>query len=214
MTTPEILALIARKLQDPSYTDSMLLQELNYGLRNLAYKIPLPSLITSAVVDTVLDQDYVSMPADYQTRLVFVSNTSLNSETKCELCYNRQTIRNMNALDAVGDVQFVAEEGGLLFYMEIPAESQSLKLTYYALPTVLTDEDTSSPDCVPAAHHMLLVNYVVSQIFAEIEDGIEGQKVNTTFYLNKYLLELEVLENEMPDPSLPRRYYPRMISTF
>lgn len=216
MNTQEILDQIERKLQDSSYArDTELLPALNNALLMVAFQHPLPALQVTETVDSVLEQDFVSMPSDYHTRLLFVQNKT--TERNCRICYTRQTLRRMYEpeLQEKGDIEDVALEGRTLYYRRIPETVQTLQLTYYTQPDALTDATDSTPDCLPESlHFQILGNYVLYQLFSEIEDGMEGQKINTEFYMSQYMTGMQMLNTYWPDVSRPRRYFSRRIKTY
>jgi hypothetical protein len=116
-----------------------------------------------------------------------------------------------------GDIEAVALEGTVLHYRRLPIDPQDLDLTYYAKPEPLTASESSKPICIPEPlHYQLLVNLVLWDLYSEIEDGIEGQKVNTEYHAGQFATAMQTLMSEAyyPDASQPRRYFPRRIKTF
>jgi hypothetical protein len=111
-----------------------------------------------------------------------------------------------NRLDHSGPVSEVTIRGGDLYYQGIPGVPTELTLFYYRKPTLLVDYDPSGedgeagdladdiPDGIPEPFQKgLLVNYACKEIFDEIEDGMDGEKLNTQRYEAKYQAALAKL---------------------
>lgn len=215
MNGEELVQAVSSALQDPSYESEDILNRINQGLIFLATQRPLPQLQVSSVVSSVPGQDYVPMPDDFYNRLFAAYNQTKKIE--CVICYTRKTLDGIYAgiNSEEGDIQYVVDEGGFLYYKLVPVQSQDIKLTYYTKPAKIEEYDDSIPYCIPKGlHHQTLVMYALWDIFTEIEDGLEGQKINTNYYGNQFATGLEMLKIYCPDPSKPRRYYPRKAKTF
>lgn len=216
MNTAAMLDAIERNIQDPSYSrDEVLLPMLNEALSFVAYQHPLSVLQESAIVETEVDTDQVEMPEDYHSFLFQAYNQT--AAIPCRVCYTRKTLDRMYSEDvnANGRVESVLVEKNMLFYRRIPTTPETLKLDYYGHPPLLTDSEDSSPECLPhALHKRLLVHQVLSNVWSELEDGIDSKKNNTDFHYNLYNEGLAMLKTYMPDVARPRHYYPRKARFF
>lgn len=215
MNAIDLLETIDRKLQDPSYGPEIVLSSLNRGLLFIARQRPLPALQVDGEVQTVQDSDKVAMPPDFHAHLIFAHNKT--KERHCRICYNRRTLRSLYEpeLQKNGDALDVTDEGGFLYYRRVPVNPQTLKLTFYTHPELLEEAEESVPSCIPESlHQFLLVNYVLWDLFEEIEDGMEGRKVNTEYYAGQFSTGLQMLRETCPDPSVPKRYFSRRVQTF
>ncbi len=67
----------------------------------------------------------------------------------------------------------------MLWYQKIPAEAESLMLILYKNPAELEEDDDTPSDLPSSLHKLLLVNGASHLIYNEIEDGVEGEKINT-----------------------------------
>ena len=76
MTKAELVTEIARKVQDTSYTSSIILGFINDGLKDVAGQVLLPALRTSATVTTIANAAQVPMPDDYQRELYHLYDTT------------------------------------------------------------------------------------------------------------------------------------------
>jgi hypothetical protein len=64
---------------------------------------------------------------------------------------------------------------------------------------------TNVPSCIPEQfQHDLLVNYACKEIFDEIEDGIDGQKLQTANFAGKYQAALNALYKSITHRSQQR----------
>jgi len=217
MNTQDLLDKIEKKVQDGAgfNRSTDLLPLLNEGLLFTARQRPLPELRAKDSVVALVGQDQVALPDNYHTHLFEVYN--VDQKQPCRLCYSLNTLNRMYEKDSKGKVEAVATEGdSVLHHRRIPEEeTEELRLTYYKKPTALTDSGDSIPTCIPSAlRRQILVNYVLWQVFEDIEDGIEGQKINTQYYASEYSAGVMMLEKFLPDVSRPRHYYPRKARTF
>lgn len=216
MNTKDMLDAIERKIQDTSYDrQTMLLPMLNEALLHVAFRHPLSLLEEKASVVSIPGQEWVEMPDDYHSFLFHAYNQTTNSP--CRVCYTRQTLNRMysNEPTQTGSIESVVVEADKLFYKRIPETPQTLIIDYYISPEELTDDMGSAPECIPAAlHHKLLVDQVLLNVYSEIEDGVDGQKVNTLYHQREFDYGMELLRRYMPDVSRPRHYFPRTARTF
>lgn len=183
MTVYELKEEVESNIQDDSFS-SKILSLLNRGVNDLADEIQIPGLYTS--VDTYTDTNaaYVSMPENFHKLLRRVYS-SANSNWVNVVPFN-ELLDEYPELDNEGVVKDVAVNGSNLYYQGIPTTVDTLTLWYYRKPTAMA-ADTDSPDGIPCFYHSaLLTNFVCMKIFGLIEDGIEGQKVNTAFFRNEY----------------------------
>lgn len=214
MNASELLNEIQGKLQDSSYTRPDLLKRMNQALVYVAGHFPLPKLQASAEVSTVLDQDFVTMPETFQHNLFKAYNKTKSWD--CRIVYSRRTLEELYADPfASGPVEDVVDEGDVLYYRQIPAEAETLLLKFNAFPAALSDQTDSVPVCLPKhLHDELLVNYVLADVYSEIEDGIEGQKINTDFFWSKFTAGFGSLKGYYPGAARTKRFIPRRISFF
>ena len=86
-TLSEIVAVTRRILDDPAYTEPLIVEELNKTLQRVAAGIrmpdggvspPLPDLHSYGTVTTSLTLPYVSLPTDYQREVVRIYDSTGN----------------------------------------------------------------------------------------------------------------------------------------
>ena len=193
MTLEELIDEVQNVIQDAVWTDAMITTLLNRGQLIVASGIilpgkyqltpPLPALYTTGTVDTTLLSGVCSLPDDYNRSVVQILNADYET---IKLYPSFRQFLTRNPEQEAGDVRACAIHGNRLLYRDIPATAETLTVHYYQNPTELEDDD-DEPDCIPEIlQKPLLVGYACSQIFNQIEDGIEGQKINTAFWNNEF----------------------------
>ena len=180
MTGAELISEVQSIIDDSSFDEETILDLLNDGLSMAAARVDIPGLAELDTVSTSTSADNVSLPSTYMRKL--------------EGCYsvtNERTIsgpgemydylkfkRKYPSATSGSRVEALAVRGESLFYYPTPTTQEELQLSYYRKPDTLTE--SSSPDIIPEhLQKRLLCAYAAGQIFNKIEDGIEGQKINT-----------------------------------
>jgi hypothetical protein len=72
-----------------------------------------------------------------------------------------------------------------------------LTIGYYKKPEEILDSDGSYPDGATGCQHFeeCIRSYALWKLYQGIEDGMEGQKVNTGYYKNEFYENLEELKD-------------------
>ena len=211
MQLSELVTAITDVVQDSDYTDAIIEDLINEAVLAVAtgvmipgkYQLspPLPDLYTAEDVLTVLGTGYLSLPADYNRDVIMLVDS--NGDTIRKKDSWRKFMMEHSA-QAAGSVFGYSVNGNNLHYRDIPAAATTLTAHYYTNPETLS-EDIDIPSCVPSVlHRKLIVGYVCREIFNQIEDGIEGKKINTAYYANEYTkglvdLELVIGTDDSPD---------------
>jgi len=200
-------------IQDNSWTEEMIEDLLNRALIAVSSGIilpgkfqlspPLPALYSTGTVQTILDSGSCPLPANFNRELIQVVNPKFE-----DIPINTSFVSFLknNPKQEAGQVRIVARNGLNLLYRDLPSSIETLTVHYYSQPTkmVLSGD---IPDCIPEGlHKSLLVGYVCANIFNQIEDGIEGQKVNTIFWQKEFQYGLTNLEFLIEKDSLPDYY--------
>lgn len=155
-------------------------------------------VVTTLASDSPIEaaRAYVSMPDTFQRDLVFVADSKA-----IEIDISNSWIEFMESnplLSRTGTIYEVVEQAGNLYYQGIPTDPEVLTVHFYRFPVDM-EADDDTPDGIPLhLQKQLLVNYVCKEIFALIEDGIEGQQVNTMKYLALFQKALRTLEMTIP----------------
>jgi hypothetical protein len=192
-----IKALLERTslvIQDGSFTHAIVLPFINEGLRVVAGEVPLQALEKEDIITTVADEGETSLPSDYQNHLRYAySNTG---RRRLRIYSNLVRLREMTPTNTGGFIARCAVSGTrTLHYTPVPSTEEELSIIYHSMPEPyesLTSEDEE--DIIPA--HIgprILLAYACKEIWNLIEDGTEGQQVNTAKWENKYEMALEDL---------------------
>ena len=79
-----------------------------------------------------------------------------------------------------GDVEAVAVEGNTLWYQYVPEDDlTSVTVMYYRAPELLSNNTDTPSDFPSFLHRKLFIYGAAWLIYNEIEDGIDGEKINT-----------------------------------
>jgi hypothetical protein len=211
MNLGQIISEIEDAVQDETYLSGTIQTMINEAVLTIAtgdmipgkYQLspPLPNLYTAGDVLTVVDTGYLSLPTDYNRNVVMVVDSN-GDVIPSEESFKK--FMTTYADQESGNVFKYAINGDKLHYRGIPTASTTLTVHYYTDPDTLSDS-TDTPSCIPSPlHRKLIVGYVCRELFNRIEDGIDGQKINTGYYANEYASGLVDLEtaigvDESPD---------------
>jgi hypothetical protein len=178
-------------MQDEVYVNikDASLQSKIPGALNDAYKaavndVHIPDLKLFTTVDTVVGKSYLSLPDGVIGRLLYIGNAfgkfPLADRGLTEL------LEDDPGLLTLGSVWKVAQEGKQIWYISQPETAEVLYVLLYKEPPELV-ADGSTPSYLPSLlHRPLLVYKATSILFNIIEEGVEGEKVNTAAYENLY----------------------------
>lgn len=182
--------------------DASLTGIINDALEEISESTEMVTLRKMNVIQIDTTAPYSIMPSDFSGRLVYVGNsdgpiTVLKGGLK-------ELIDLYPALDETGEtIQYVAIENKLMYYQPIPSAAVSLTVLYYGSPPKLISKD-GVPDWLPEyLHRGLVVNKAVELKFRKIEEGIEGEMVNTAKYRGyfeeaKLMLEIWLSRRRSP----------------
>jgi len=191
MDTKLLIQRVARVIQDASFLDEDILAYINEGLGAVAGEVPLPALEVETTVETDPLDDNIALPTDFQTHLRFVY--SQVQKRKLIIMSNLVRLRETTPALEGGLARRVAVSGGRLYYAPTPAAAETLDLIYHAKPTPYEGDDDET-DYIPVhIGHRILQAYACKEIYELIEDGVEGQKVNTAKWEQKYAEQLQEL---------------------
>ena len=170
---------ISHKVRDDSYTSEDFVAFINQGIGEIATRLPLPDLDTVGTIDCGAGPS-VALPSDYYANL--------------QHAYNKTQDRPVKVLKAVTDLRAkfpsLAEEGAVthvsphgkkLYFQPAPGSTapDTLLITYSKQPQLFDLEGgITTIDYIPfLMQAALLVNYACREAFDEIEDGVEGPKI-------------------------------------
>lgn len=198
----EIRDTVIDVLKDASIDDYVIDKRINQGYRFCAKRILLPGLETSGTVTTATDAKEVAVPTawNYGRNLYGAAVLDkpdikvLNSTALLRKVYPQFDLEIVN-----GDVEFIVLRGSNIIYYPVPAAATDIVCNFYAAPTEMTDED-DTPSALPLADQEdLLANYALWKIWSQIEDGVEGVKVNTNYYKGEFFEVYNTLDEDTPE---------------
>jgi len=207
-TFDELIARVDALVQDTDVSDlipSLINQgvyEIAGGMKSLLLDIiipPLPDLFTIDSVTTDTSLAYVDMPSTYHRNLQLVVAAS-GSEIDIANSFIEFS-ETYPALNKIGNISEVIEQGGKLYYQGIPSTEEEINLHFYRKPVIMVADD-DEPDGIPVHLQMsLLSNFALWKAYEFIEDGLEGEVLNTMKYKSYFIEALRVLELTIPSDS-------------
>jgi hypothetical protein len=179
MELSDIRDEVERIVQDESYVGAVIDGYINKALQLAVEEISLRGMKTLDTVTTALATEYVTLAelsGGFSGRLIRVMDSDGNA---VKIYPDLESLMaSYPGLAEVGSVEAVALEGNTLWYQKIPAAEETLTVVYYRNATELVDDDDEPVDIPAHLQRKLLVNGAAWMIFDEIEDDVEGKKVN------------------------------------
>ena len=180
MNRLEIRTEIENIIQDDSFSTDTLNGYINQSILYAGANVDIPELKGIDTVDTIPGQAYTTLSGltgGFSGKLRRVKDSEKNH---ISIASDLGLIMDVYPLMAEeGDVEVVALEGSTLWYQKIPAEVMTLTCLYFRNPTTLSAENGIPSDFPAHLHRQLFVHGSAWMIYDQIEDGIEGEKVNT-----------------------------------
>ena len=180
-------------VQDSSETiEDMIDQKIEEAFFAVHSRCIIPDLKRIGSFTTVVGQAWTTMPTGFNGKLLFVGNDS----TSLAIADSgvTQLMEVTPLLDESGPVHTVGLEGSILYYQGIPSSPITYPLLYVIKPTALSVSD-EVPSYIPEyLQRSLFIHYAAAQIFNIIEDGIDGEKVNTSAQLLLHEKAVEQLD--------------------
>lgn len=181
MNFKELQDAVADKVQDTSSAIELSIPyRINEAIQIICEDADISSLKAVGAVNTVLSQAWVNVSTTYPT---FGGKVTYVGTVDGKLRYLDggldALLEEYPDLTEEGDVEVCTLEGNILWYMPIPTAVTQLILVLRNIPTTLT-ADTDIPTDIPVfLHRSIIVPKAAQLIFSDIEDGIDGPKVNT-----------------------------------
>ena len=189
MHIDDLLDSIQRKIQDDSYSrEADLLPLVNQGLGEIAATVPLPGLFTMTDLVCPKGQYAVDLPADFGNWLLQAYNTTRKVPVRLYTSIT-ELMSHYPEMDAFAPLCAAARYGPKLYVQGVPDydSGETLRLSYYKKPTFFTVATVTEIDFIPEElQPQLLVSYACKEVFNEIEDGVEGVKVNWNTYRKRF----------------------------
>ena len=155
---------------------------VNEAVQQVAEEVILPSLKTLFSVTTSISTYYVNFPSGFSGRLSYIGDT--NGAMSLLDGGLEQLVTKHPDVTVTGDIEHLAQEGNILYYLPIPTAAKTLTCIGYNYPATLVN-DTDTPSDIPDMVHRETICFkAASIIYSYIEDGIEQEKVNTVMFGN------------------------------
>lgn len=181
MLLSEIREEVSVIMQDDFFTDEMIDSYINDAYLSSVAQCLVPELKGVDSVLTVTSQAYTSLTGVSGGFSGVLSRVYNANNQQISILPNIEALISLkgNLTDA-GSVEAVALEGSTLWYYPIPETAETLTIIYYKNPDKLSS-DNDEPFAIPEfLHRQILVNGACALCFSLIEDGIDGDKINTT----------------------------------
>lgn len=196
MNFAELKQEVSNIINDDSYEDSIA-NWVNEAFLQASGEVNLPDLKRIAVISTTEDLSYAQLCGlsdGFSGRLVKLFDQTIdvygNVESMFTEVQNQSREYNEN-----GAVEMVALEGMTLWYFPIPKPAQQLMAILFSNPKKLVDGSDIPVGFPEIVHRNIGVHGACMLYFETIEDGIEGDKVNTKYHLEMYQLGIQQLKD-------------------
>ena len=203
-TLEDLVVSVKLTLRMPSITNAEITRHVNNCYDYAASQVLLTLLESSGTVDTLIDNNSVIIPADWNYHRDLFS-CEIEDNGPITILNSRESLRRIypdfDTVSSSGQVKYVLISGASILYYPIPSSVVTLECRFYARPETLEVPiegyscGCELPSIIPyGLQPKILESYVCWQIWARVEDGIEGRKVNTAYWLGQFkeaMVELE-----------------------
>lgn len=201
---------IIDKIQDGDDSDLVsednVIDALNQCNVDIATEIDVKELATVAQVTLTAGLNSVALPLDFlpkRDNLTHCYNHTTNNHVKV-YASRRLLDRKIATMGQAGNIVAVASDFPNVYYQKSPSTNQTVDLYYHAIPDDL-EAGGIFPSYIPSNYvYTLFLHYVCAQFYDFIEDGIEGEKVNTLYHSDMYDKTIKKFRAFIgPDPDEP-----------
>jgi hypothetical protein len=194
MQFSEMVQEVKNIIQDSSFDDSVP-GYVNEAFLQASGRINIPDLKRIGVTTTITDQMYVSLaglPDGFGGRLSKILNNDIQ-RYRCLEDLMSFILTNERLIDEVGTVEAVALEGKTLWYFPTPAVETDMSCILYSNPKLLEDDEDIPLAFPEQCHRNIGVHGAAFVAYGIIEDGIEGDKVNTNYHFTMFEKGIQTL---------------------
>lgn len=182
----DLVEKISKVVDDTSYSPVFIINQMNAGFREIAGRVLLRDLETIGSLTSTAGVNYTALPADYHRNLSRWAYSTTQSKRLYVYKSLSRLFMQFDDHDEAGAIIGLARNGTNIFYQKVPAAEEAFKIMYFAYPTAAA-ADGNFPAGLP--EHLvepLMISYAAWKIYEQWEDGIEGEKVNTTYHATIY----------------------------
>jgi hypothetical protein len=199
-TLEELRNEIKIPLDDASITDEVIDSAINACLRLCARKLLFPALETSGVFITDPTKVVAAIPDlwDFSRNLFAASVPSVDKiKVLASVAELAERVPDYDTFLVNGDIEYLLVNGNNITYYPSPTVATNVTCKFYKQPTPLV-KDTDEPSFIPEEMQIdLIVNYVLWKVWAKMEDGIEGFKVNTNYHKKEFTEFFDELDDSI-----------------
>ena len=194
-----LIGLVQEIVKDGSFGPSFILSKLNDGLFDVCDLTNPPSLVKhQEELEVAADEKYVAVPSDFfGSRLFGLYNQT--DRIECKVVYRLADFVHLSRLYAdIKEIKAACVKGRTIHLAGIPDHDTMLLISYMSEPAIfLSEADTGEDiDYLPQRiGENAIVAYAAKEIYAIIEDGVDGKKTNTEKWEAAYALELSKISS-------------------
>lgn len=194
MTVMDIADTILDVVQEPDFDEDTVVGLLNECAMVISRRLVLPALDAENTVTAVNSASSVALPTDFQRNLYFCKDeTSYNEILICNSKDQLARYFDPNLSNSATLIRGVAAVGRFLYYAPMPIDDTVLTLRYQKMPAAITLLTELDEYLLPYGFQDLWENYVKWKMYAQIEQGMEGRKVDTSYYMSLFIGILDEL---------------------
>lgn len=187
MQFSEMIQEVKNIIQDDTFDDSVA-GYINEAFLQASGRINIPDLKRVGIATTISDQMFTSLAGisdGFSGRLSKVLSTTIQRFNSVEDLMSH-ILTSQRELTEVGSVEYVALEGKTLWYFPSPSTEEEIPCILFTNPTIL-EEDEDTPDFIPEiCHRNIGVHGAAFLAYTQIEDGIDGEKVNSAYHYSLF----------------------------
>lgn len=180
MNLEDIRSEIVSIVSDSSYSSDYIDSLINETLQKVCGRVIIPGLkmLTTATLGTGVSS--VSLSSNFGGRVIRVLDSngdSLELIPSLELMMDRY-----GAMEEVGELEAVCQEGNVLWFAKRMSAEENVTILYLKRPVELVSGSDVPEELPDFLHRDLLVYGTAAVLFNQIEDGLDGSKINTQVY--------------------------------
>lgn len=190
MTVEQLIERVLFKVEDGNFSEDDVLLSLDQCALDIATNCDIKQLATVSELTVVGGTNTIALPSDFCKELTYGYNKTSNHPVKV---YDSRVLldKAISTIGTKGNIRHIADDNPDLYCQYTPTNDQVLDIYYHKNPDDLA-LDGQFPMWVPSNYiYKLFYHYSVAQLFDIIEDGIEGEKVNTLYHEDRYQEELK-----------------------
>jgi hypothetical protein len=158
---------------------------INEAVQQIAEDVNLPTLKKVFSLTTSTSLYYVNTASTFSGRLKYVGDSTQEYSV---IDGGLEALLGLHPdVTESGDIDFIALEGNVLYYLPIPATAVALTCIGYNFPATLVN-DTDTPSDIPSFYHReIIVNKAAAIAYSVIESGAsEKDKTNYMLFNSMY----------------------------